>query len=202
MTRDAGFVPADSGVEPADSEFMPPDPEAVPAPSNPPLMESPVAAGFPSPAEQYAETPLDLNELLVRNPPATYFVRASGDSMTGAGIRSGDILVVDRSLDASDGSIVIANVDGEFTVKYFRKSSDGAVRLEPANPRYRAITFREGMELRLFGVVTALIHQFPLPDELDPLRLHAEPLPESPADAPSPEPSSAVSSHSKKGKKR
>ncbi|MBO4631599.1 MAG: translesion error-prone DNA polymerase V autoproteolytic subunit [Lentisphaeria bacterium] len=111
--------------------------------------------------------PLDLNELLVRNPPATYFVRASGDSMTGAGIRSGDILVVDRSLDATDGSIVIANVDGEFTVKYFRKTAAG-VRLEAANRRYRAITFREGMELRLFGVVTAMIHQFPLPDELEP----------------------------------
>ena len=101
-------------------EFPEPGPESAPAGSNPPLMESPVAAGFPSPAEQYAEMPLDLNELLVRNPPATYFVRASGDSMTGAGIRSGDILVVDRSLDAADGSIVIANVDGEFTVKRLR----------------------------------------------------------------------------------
>ena len=146
-------------------ELLDTGPESAPADSNPPLMESPVAAGFPSPAEQYAEMPLDLNELLVHNPPATYFVRASGDSMTGAGIRSGDILVVDRSLDATDGSIVIANVDGEFTVKFFRKTADGAVRLEPANRRYRAITFREGMELRLFGVVTALIHQFPLPDE-------------------------------------
>jgi len=151
-----------------ESEFAAPDLESAPASSNPPLMESSVAAGFPSPAEQYAEMPLDLNELLVHNPPATYFVRASGDSMTGAGIRSGDILVVDRSLDASDGSIVIANVDGEFTVKYFRKDADGSVRLEPANRRYRAIKFSEGMELRLFGVVTALIHQFPPPDELEP----------------------------------
>ena len=66
-----------------ESEFPPPEPESAPADSNPPLMESPVAAGFPSPAEQYAEMPLDLNELLVHNPPATYFVRASGDSMIG-----------------------------------------------------------------------------------------------------------------------
>ena len=146
-------------------EFLDPESGSAPADSNPPLMESPVAAGFPSPAEQYAEMPLDLNELLVHNPPATYFVRASGDSMIGAGIRSGDILVVDRSLDAADGSIVIANVDGEFTVKFYRNGPDG-VRLEPANPRYRAITFREGMEFRLFGVVTAMIHQYPLPDEL------------------------------------
>ena len=149
-------------------ELLDTGPESAPADSNPPLMESPVAAGFPSPAEQYAEMPLDLNELLVHNPPATYFVRASGDSMIGAGIRTGDILVVDRSLDAADGSIVIANVDGEFTVKFYRNGPDG-VRLEPANPRYRAITFREGMEFRLFGVVTAMIHQYPLPDELAPV---------------------------------
>ena len=141
---------------------MKPD-DPAPAPK-PPLMESPVAAGFPSPAEQYAETPLDLNELLVHNPPATYFVRAAGDSMTGAGIRSGDILVVDRSLDAADGSIVIANVDGEFTVKTLR-TADGKIALEPANRRYRPIRFTEGMELRLFGVVTAVIHQFPHPGE-------------------------------------
>ena len=77
---------------------------------NPPLMATPVAAGFPSPAEQYIESPLDLNELLVHRPAATFFVRAAGDSMIGAGIRPGDILVVDRSLDARDGSIVIACV--------------------------------------------------------------------------------------------
>lgn len=144
---------------------MTPD-DSAPAPK-PPLMESPVAAGFPSPAEQYAGIPLDLNELLVHNPPATYFVRAAGDSMTGAGIRSGDILVVDRSLDAADGSIVIANVDGEFTVKTLRNAG-GKISLEPANRRYRPIRFAEGMELRLFGVVTAVIHQFPLPGEHDP----------------------------------
>jgi len=160
MTSGSEFSPADADFSPEDAGFLSASPASAPAGTNPPLMESPVAAGFPSPAEQYAEMPLDLNELLVHNPPATYFVRASGDSMIGAGIRSGDILVVDRSLDAADGSIVIANVDGEFTVKYFRKSADGAVSLEPANPRYRAIVFREGMELRLFGIVTAAIHQY------------------------------------------
>ena len=124
-----------------------------------PLMESAVCCGFPSPAERYAEAPLDLNDLLVRTPAATYFVRAEGDSMSGAGIRSGDILVVDRSLDAQDGAIVIACIDSEFTVKYFRKGA-GGIRLEPANPRYPVIRFSEGMEVRLFGVVTACIHQF------------------------------------------
>ena len=126
---------------------------------NPPLMATPVAAEFPSPAEQYIESPLDLNELLVHRPAATFFVRAAGDSMTGAGIRPGDILVVDRSLEARDGSIVIACVDNEFTVKFLR--SDGERwYLQPANRKYKPITFSEGMELRIFGVVTAVIHQF------------------------------------------
>ena len=123
------------------------------------LMTVSVSAGFPSPAEQYVESPLDLNELLVHQPAATYFVRASGDSMLGAGIRNGDILIVDRSLEAIDGSVVIAAVDDEFTVKYYRKDS-GGIRLEPANKRYKTIHFHDGMELHLFGVVTAVIHRF------------------------------------------
>lgn len=125
----------------------------------PPLMSSPVVAGFPSPAEQYVESPLDLNELLVKKPAATFFVRAAGDSMTGVGIRSGDILVVDRSLEAIDGLIVIAAVDHEFTVKTLRRDECG-VRLEAANRKYKPIVFAEGMELQIFGVVTAVIHQF------------------------------------------
>ena len=126
---------------------------------DPPLMETPVSCGFPSPAEQYIESPLDLNELLVKRPAATFFVRASGDSMLGAGIRSGDILVVDRSIAPADGSIVIAAVDNEFTVKYLRRDESG-YRLEPANRKYKTIFFPEGSELRIFGVVTACIHRF------------------------------------------
>lgn len=141
-------------------------PGAVPAAESParssiPLMASRVVAGFPSPAEQYVERPLDLNELLVARPSATYFVRAEGDSMTGAGIRSGDLLVVDRSIEPEDGSIVIACVDGEFTVKYLRRDrASGTVRLEAANPAYRPIVFAGEMELRVFGVVTAVVHRF------------------------------------------
>ena len=123
-----------------------------------PFMGGAVVAGFPSPAEQYVERPLDLNELLVARPAATYFVRAEVDSMEGAGIRSGDMLVVDRSLEASDGSVVIACVDGEFTVKTLRKGRSG-VRLEAANPAYKPIRFKGEMELRVFGVVTAVIHR-------------------------------------------
>lgn len=121
-----------------------------------------VAAGFPSPAEQYFEPPLDLNELLVKRPAATYFVRVEGDSMTGAGINDGDILVVDRSLRPADGDIVIASVDGEFTVKTLRMKRGGAreVWLEPANPRFDPIRLAPGQELDYFGKVTACIHRF------------------------------------------
>lgn len=124
-----------------------------------PFMSSTVVAGFPSPAEQYVERPLDLNELLVARPAATYFVRAQGDSMEGAGIRSGDLLVVDRSLEPEDGSVVIAAVDGEFTVKTLRRDRRGGVRLEAANPAYPPILFSGEMELRVFGVVTAVVHR-------------------------------------------
>ena len=129
-------------------------------PATPPLlMDSTVAAGFPSPAEERVDRPLDLNELLVRKPAATFFVRAQGESMLGAGIRSGDILVVDRSLDAADGSIVVASVNNEFTVKYLR--TDGVhTSLEPANKKFKPLVFSEGDELRIFGVVTAAIHRF------------------------------------------
>lgn len=136
---------------------------AVPAMESPsrvetPLMSSAVMAGFPSPAEQYVERPLDLNELLVSRPAATYFVRAQGDSMSGAGVQDGDLLVVDRSLEPEDGSMVIACVDGEFTVKTYRRDRRG-VRLEAANPAYPPIRFAGEMELRVFGVVTAVVRR-------------------------------------------
>ena len=87
----------------------------------PPLMSNTIAAGFPSPAEQYVEAPLDLNQLLISRPAATFFLRVAGDSMIDAGIFEGDILVVDRSIEAKDGMIVVACVDGEFTVKTLKK---------------------------------------------------------------------------------
>ena len=88
-----------------------------------------VVAGFPSPAEQYLEPPLDLNEFLIKRPAATYFVRVEGDSMIGAGIHDGDLLIVDRSLRPASGDVIIASIDGDFTVKTFRRDKDG-VRLE------------------------------------------------------------------------
>ena len=118
-----------------------------------------VVAGFPSPAEQYLEPPLDLNELLVRRPAATYFVRVEGDSMTGAGIHDGDLLVVDRSLRPASGDVIIACVDGDFTVKTYRSDKNGT-RLEPANLDFPVIQIKPGHQLDYFGKVTACIHRF------------------------------------------
>jgi len=118
-----------------------------------------VVAGFPSPAEQYVEPPLDLNDYLIKCPAATYFVRVEGDSMIGRGIRDRDLLIVDRSLRPADGDVIIASVDGDFTVKPFRKDKDG-VRLEPANSDFPVIHLKNGQELDYFGKVTAVIHKF------------------------------------------
>ncbi len=122
-------------------------------------MSGSVMAGFPSPAEQYQEQPLDLNELLVRRPAATFFVKVDGESMSGAGIHHEDILVVDRSLRPASGDVVIAAVDGEFTVKTYKRDKNG-VRLEPANPDFPVIHLKPGHELDYFGKVTACIHRF------------------------------------------
>ena len=116
-------------------------------------------AGFPSPAEQYQEPPLDLNGLLVKRPAATFFVRVQGDSMIGEGIHDGDLLVVDRSLRPASGDVIIACVDGDFTVKTFRRDKNG-VRLEPANTVFPVIRIKPGQELDYFGKVTACIHRF------------------------------------------
>ncbi len=123
-----------------------------------PLFLDRVPAGFPSPAQDYVEQTLDLNELCIRHPAATYFVRAEGDSMIEAGIFSGDILVVDRSLTAQHGDIVIASIGGEMTVKQLETRP--RVRLQPRNPTYREIHVPEGCELEIFGVVTSVIHRF------------------------------------------
>ncbi len=123
-----------------------------------PLYQSCVAAGFPSPADSDMERALDLNELLIKNPTATFFVRVSGLSMSKIGIYPNDILVVDRSLPAVHGKIVIAAVNGELTVK--RLCKDGKkVQLVAENDAYPPIEITEGTELYIWGVVTSVIHQ-------------------------------------------
>lgn len=118
-----------------------------------------VVAGFPSPAEQYLEPTLDLNELLIKRPAATFFVRVQGDSMIEEGIREGDLLVVDRSIRPANEDVIIAAVDGEFTVKTYRRDKDG-VHLIPANKNYPIIDLKRGQELDYFGKVTAVIHPY------------------------------------------
>ncbi len=117
-----------------------------------------VNAGFPSPAQDYAEPPLDLNQLLVQHPAATFFVRVNGDSMQDAGIFSGDILVVDKSLQAVDGHIIVAVLEGNFTVKRLQMR-DGHCRLLPDNPRYRPVEITPEMDFEVWGVVTYVLHK-------------------------------------------
>ena len=118
-----------------------------------------VSAGFPSPTDDYKEKKLDLNELLIKQPEATFFAKASGDSMIGAGIHDGDMLIVDRSITASDGRIVIAVLNGELTVKRF-KLLGRTPQLHSENSKYTPITLHEGDSVSIWGVVTNVIHSF------------------------------------------
>lgn len=120
-----------------------------------PLFAEGVSAGFPSPAQDYVERALDLNELCIRRPAATFMVRVDGDSMCEAGIFKDDILLVDRSLTAQHGDVVIACIDGEFTVKELRLTP--TLTLMPRNRRYSPITLREASELDIFGVVISVV---------------------------------------------
>jgi DNA polymerase V len=122
-----------------------------------PLFEAKVPAGFPSPAADYEEDRLDLNRHLIKNPAATFFVRVAGDSMEGAGIHHGDLLVVDRSIEPRDKSIVIAVINGELTVKRIRIRGR-KITLEPENKRYAAQEIAEESEFEVWGVVTNVIH--------------------------------------------
>lgn len=123
------------------------------------LFSSKVEAGFPSPADDFVEGQLDLNKHLIHHPAATFFVRVSGDSMTGARIHHNDILVVDKSLEAKSGSVVIATINGDFTVKTLEQQGN-KVRLLAANPNYPTIEVSPDMDFDIWGVVTAVIHQF------------------------------------------
>lgn len=120
-----------------------------------PLFADHVPAGFPSPAQDYVEAELDLNSYCIRHPSATYFLRASGNSMADAGMRDGDLLVVDKSLTPQHGDIVIASVDGEFTVK--KLQTRPRLALCPMNPAYAPI-YPDPDALEIFGIVTHFVH--------------------------------------------
>ena len=120
-----------------------------------PLFSEAVSAGFPSPAQDYIEKTLDLNELCIKRPAATFFVRVEGDSMIQAGIYAGDILVVDRSVTAENRDTIIVAIHGEMTVKELELRPK--VRLVPRNPDYPVLEIPEGTALDIFGVVTNVI---------------------------------------------
>jgi DNA polymerase V len=115
-----------------------------------------ISAGFPSPAEDHIEKTLDLNELLVQHPQATFFVRVSGTSMVGAGIGDKDILIVDRSIEPTHGKIVIAVLDGDLTVKRLHRKN-GQILLLPESPNFKPIEIKKESDLQIWGVVINII---------------------------------------------
>ncbi|MDY7025304.1 MAG: translesion error-prone DNA polymerase V autoproteolytic subunit [Pseudomonadota bacterium] len=130
---------------------------------NLPLYNDMVAAGFPSPAQDYVEKSLDLNDLLIKSPPSTYLVRVEGESMVDVGIYPNDLLIVDRSVEAQHGHIVIACLNGEMTVKQL--SLKPKMQLIAHNPNYPNLAIRGEDEFELFGVVVHAIRDLtkPLP---------------------------------------
>ena len=125
-----------------------------------PYMISKVSAGFPSPADDYLENNLNLDKLLIKNRPSTFLIRAGGDSMVNIGIYDGDILIVDRSLDAKNKDIVIASIFGELTVKKLLFDAQGNPQLKSENELYSNIEIKNKEDLIICGVVTSVIHQF------------------------------------------
>ena len=123
------------------------------------LAYSSVAAGFPSPADDYATKAIDLNTALIKHPQATFMMKIAGTSMRDAGIDDGDVVMVDRALRAIHGSIIIAVVDGEFTCKRLHKRG-GVIKLQAANPTYPDIVPKDGQMVEQWGVVTKVIKSF------------------------------------------
>ena len=122
-----------------------------------PFYSCPVSAGFPSPADEYLEGKLDLNQHLIPHPLATFFVRVTGESMIGAGIHEGDLLIVDRSLEARESKVVIAVVNGELLVKRLRYRNKQPY-LAAEHPDYPPLAITEAMEFQIWGIVTNVIH--------------------------------------------
>jgi DNA polymerase V len=123
------------------------------------LMSHRISAGFPSPAADYVEERLDLNDYLIRNKPASFMFTVKGDSMINAGIVEGDKVIVDRSVNAKSKDIVVAVVNGEYTIKRLYKAAN-KIELRPENPAYQPIVFKEGSELEIWGVVVGVVRRY------------------------------------------
>ena len=121
-----------------------------------PYVDEGIAAGFPSPAQDYMDLTLDLNKALIKHPSATFYGRVKGDSMRDAGIEDGDILVIDRSIDFQDGMTAVCFIDGEFTVKRLKIEKD-KIWLMPANEKYQPIEVTPENEFMIWGIVTFVI---------------------------------------------
>ena len=124
-----------------------------------PLLNDSVSAGFPSPADDYTEENIDLNEHLIANPFSTFFLRVKGDSMINAGIRDKDLIIVDKSLIAKPGNIIIAMVDGEFTIKRLSIKND-ELYLKAENDNYPDFRFKNHIDVQIWGVVIYSIHSY------------------------------------------
>jgi DNA polymerase V len=123
-----------------------------------PLAGTAIAAGFPSPAEEYIEIALDLNKELIKHPAATFYARVKGNSMVDAGIQDGDLLVIDKALEAKEGSIAVCYLDGEFTVKRLSVREEG-IYLLPANAEFKPIRITEENDFLVWGIVAYVIHK-------------------------------------------
>ena len=122
-----------------------------------PMVAARVKAGFPSPADDHLERSINLNEELIHNRVATFMVRVEGESMRDAGIHPGDVLIIDKSITPADRDVVVAMIDGEFTVKRFRKLTN-RIFLDAENPDFKAIEVTEDQDFKIWGVVTYAIH--------------------------------------------
>ena len=120
---------------------------------------SSVSAGFPSPAQDYIEDSIDISQMLIKNPASTFLVKAQGDSMKDSNIQNGDILLVDKSLEVRNNDIVIAYIDGEFTVKRYFKNRK-SITLYPANDNYKPIHISSNTDFLIWGVVTYVLHKY------------------------------------------
>ena len=123
-----------------------------------PLAGTAIAAGFPSPAEEYLDLALDLNKELIKHPAATFYARVKGDSMVDAGIQDGDLLVIDKALEPKEGSIAVCYLDGEFTVKRLAVREE-CVYLMPANAEFKPIRITEENDFLVWGLVAYVIHK-------------------------------------------
>ena len=124
-----------------------------------PLLNDSVSAGFPSPADDYTEENIDLNEHLISNPFSTFFLRVKGDSMINAGIKDKDLIIVDKSLTAKPGNIIIAMIDGEFTIKRLSIKND-ELYLKAENHNYPDFRFKNHINVQIWGVVIYSIHSY------------------------------------------